>query len=75
MNPVQEVNDNLLDSLTEPTPSVDQMDFLRQKINSHQGPVGDFADALQGSAPQESVHCLHSAGPKSEVKVRELALS
>ena len=39
--------------MTDPTP-VDQMDFLRQKINSHQGPVGDFADALEGSAPQES---------------------
>ena len=50
---MQEVNDNLLDSMTDPTP-VDQMDFLRQKINSHQGPVGDFADALEGSAPQES---------------------
>ena len=51
---MQELNDNLLDSIAEPTPA-DQMDFLRQKINSHQGTVGgDFANALEGSAPQES---------------------
>ena len=51
VNPVQEVNENLLESLVEAEP-VDQMDFLRQKINSHQGPVGDFTEALEGNLPQ-----------------------
>ena len=58
-NPVQEVNGNLLQAIDRPTTArpaaaVDQMDFLRQKINSHQGAVGiDFAAALEGSAPQQ----------------------
>ena len=49
---MQEMNDNILESLSEPPAPVDQMEFLRQKINSHQGPVGDFAYALEGSVPQ-----------------------
>ena len=55
VNPVQEVNENLLESLVEAEP-VDQMDFLRQKINSHQGPVGDFTEALEGNLPQVDFH-------------------
>ena len=52
---MQEVNENLLESLVEAEP-VDQMDFLRQKINSHQGPVGDFTEALEGKLPQVGFH-------------------
>ena len=56
-----EVNGNLLQAIDRTTTTrpaaaaaVDQMDFLRQKINSHQGAVGgDFAAALEGSAPQQ----------------------
>ena len=57
---MQEVNGNPLqaiDKITTARPAAaaaDQMDFLRQKINSHQGAVGgDFAAALEGSAPQQ----------------------
>ena len=52
---MQELNENILESLVEAEP-VDQMDFLRQKINSHQGPVGDFSDALEGNLPQVKFH-------------------